>query len=309
MRWAAAWAVMMLVGLSALWAKDDVKAEPKEREKSKVAEEVDALIAAYQKAGSDFNQNIQEKLKNAKTDQERVKIYQSRADHPKPDETMDKLWDLLEKNPNDKEASRTALQWLLNNCGYDEKGQKGRDRVLDMLIKHHADDPKIGPMLHRLGYAMSPKTEELFRAVMAKNPAKDAKGSACLNLGKYLKGVSEAVQHLKESPEDGKRAESVLGKEAVLKLMDADPDKLAKEAEALFEEAAAKYGDVVLYKNPSTMKDVIIADQVVGELFEIRNLAIGKTAPDIVGDDLDGKPFKLSDYRGKVVVIDFWGNW
>ena len=39
------------------------------------------------------------------------------------------------------------------------------------------------------------------------------------------------------------------------------------------------------------------------------NLAIGKVAPDIVGEDIDGKKFKLSDYRGKVVVLDFWGHW
>ena len=38
-------------------------------------------------------------------------------------------------------------------------------------------------------------------------------------------------------------------------------------------------------------------------------LAIGKVAPDIAGEDLDGKTFKLSDYRGKVVVLDFWGDW
>ena len=38
-------------------------------------------------------------------------------------------------------------------------------------------------------------------------------------------------------------------------------------------------------------------------------LAIGKAAPDITGEDIDGKEFKLSDYRGKVVVIDFWGHW
>lgn len=38
-------------------------------------------------------------------------------------------------------------------------------------------------------------------------------------------------------------------------------------------------------------------------------LAIGKVAPDIVGEDIDGQSFKLSDYRGKVVVLDFWGNW
>ena len=32
-------------------------------------------------------------------------------------------------------------------------------------------------------------------------------------------------------------------------------------------------------------------------------------APEIEGEDIDGVPFKLSDYRGKVVVLDFWGNW
>ena len=27
------------------------------------------------------------------------------------------------------------------------------------------------------------------------------------------------------------------------------------------------------------------------------------------GEDLNGVAFKLSDYRGKVVVLDFWGDW
>jgi cytochrome oxidase Cu insertion factor (SCO1/SenC/PrrC family) len=36
---------------------------------------------------------------------------------------------------------------------------------------------------------------------------------------------------------------------------------------------------------------------------------IGQVAPDIEGEDLDGTKFKLSDYRGKVVVVDFWGDW
>lgn len=38
-------------------------------------------------------------------------------------------------------------------------------------------------------------------------------------------------------------------------------------------------------------------------------LNVGNIAPDIDGEDIDGQRFKLSDYRGKVVVIDFWGNW
>ena len=36
---------------------------------------------------------------------------------------------------------------------------------------------------------------------------------------------------------------------------------------------------------------------------------IGDTAPDIDGADLSDVGFKLSDYRGKVVVLDFWGDW
>ncbi len=37
--------------------------------------------------------------------------------------------------------------------------------------------------------------------------------------------------------------------------------------------------------------------------------AVGETAPDIVGPDIYGKKLKLSDYKGKVVLLDFWGNW
>jgi len=35
----------------------------------------------------------------------------------------------------------------------------------------------------------------------------------------------------------------------------------------------------------------------------------GKPARDISGSDADGKTFHLSDYRGKVVLLDFWANW
>ena len=35
-------------------------------------------------------------------------------------------------------------------------------------------------------------------------------------------------------------------------------------------------------------------------------LSSGKPAPDIHGIDADGKSFQLSDYRGKVVLLDFW---
>jgi hypothetical protein len=49
--------------------------------------------------------------------------------------------------------------------------------------------------------------------------------------------------------------------------------------------------------------------QAETELKALRTIRVGKEAPIISGPDLDQKEFKLSDYRGKVVLLDFWGHW
>ena len=54
-------------------------------------------------------------------------------------------------------------------------------------------------------------------------------------------------------------------------------------------------------------RDVI--ELAKGKLFAAKSLGIGHEAPEIIGKDVDGKEMKLSDYRGKIVVIDFWGDW
>jgi thiol-disulfide isomerase/thioredoxin len=36
---------------------------------------------------------------------------------------------------------------------------------------------------------------------------------------------------------------------------------------------------------------------------------VGKPAPPIAGTDVDGKPVSLADFKGKVVLIDFWASW
>ena len=39
------------------------------------------------------------------------------------------------------------------------------------------------------------------------------------------------------------------------------------------------------------------------------SVMIGKAAPDFELDMLDGKRFKLSEQKGKVIVLDFWASW
>jgi hypothetical protein len=74
-------------------------------------------------------------------------------------------------------------------------------------------------------------------------------------------------------------------------------DEQKKEAEALLA-AAEKLA-------PGTE----LADRIAAPRFQKERLQIGMEIPDIRGEDMDGVPFALSDYRGKVVVLDYWGFW
>ncbi len=56
-------------------------------------------------------------------------------------------------------------------------------------------------------------------------------------------------------------------------------------------------------------KDADLLAQAKDALFEIENLQVGCKAPEIAGVDVEGVEFKLSDYRGKVILLDFWGFW
>jgi hypothetical protein len=65
-----------------------------------------------------------------------------------------------------------------------------------------------------------------------------------------------------------------------------------------------EYGDVPL-KN-STYG--IMADAHVNA-HSAEALAIGQPAPEIIAMTADGEEIRLSDFLGKVTVIDFWGDW
>lgn len=71
------------------------------------------------------------------------------------------------------------------------------------------------------------------------------------------------------------------------------------------EPIARKYLNELIAKWPKSKE----AESAKGDLYELDNLRTGKVFPDFETTDQDGKTWKLSDYRGKVVVIDFWGYW
>lgn len=55
--------------------------------------------------------------------------------------------------------------------------------------------------------------------------------------------------------------------------------------------------------------DSFQVERARGNLYELSALQIGQPAPDFEAKDLQGQTVRLSDLRGKVVLLDFWATW
>lgn len=51
------------------------------------------------------------------------------------------------------------------------------------------------------------------------------------------------------------------------------------------------------------------AKEFANILYDLGPLSIGAPAPDFSQNDVNDKPVKLSDFRGKYVLLDFWASW
>ncbi len=80
------------------------------------------------------------------------------------------------------------------------------------------------------------------------------------------------------------------------------------EVRPMMERICKEFHDVELVYPGGRVRG-LIGELVENELFAYENLRIGKVAPELEGSDVHGKALRLSDFRGKVVVLDFWGDW
>ena len=57
------------------------------------------------------------------------------------------------------------------------------------------------------------------------------------------------------------------------------------------------------------VKNSPVGHQLAGILRKLSIVATGRTAPEFTLHDTEGKPRRLSDLKGKYVLIDFWASW
>jgi hypothetical protein len=80
-------------------------------------------------------------------------------------------------------------------------------------------------------------------------------------------------------------------------------DKTSKRA------GAAARADEITKRLQRDYADTNFGRKARGEENRAVGLNVGNLAPEFTTQDSEGVTFKLSDYRGKVVVLDFWGFW
>jgi len=250
-------------------------------------------MAEFEAIKSDFEQKMADfsKAYRAASEEERKKLVEGGV--PQASEYADRVFAIAKANAGTDVACKSLL-WVASN----DRSGDASDKAYDVLFKDHLDSESLKDVCMSLGYSMpSAKVEERLRKLVDNSPHDSVKAMATFSLAKYLNNVESAKKSLANSEESRFDDDT---KEYVNSFT-ADP----KAVESLYESLIANYPDL----KPRKGSKQTFKDMAGGALFEINNLSIGKVAPDIEGEDLDGKSFKLSDYRGKVVVLDFWGDW
>jgi thiol-disulfide isomerase/thioredoxin/dienelactone hydrolase len=94
---------------------------------------------------------------------------------------------------------------------------------------------------------------------------------------------------------------------ALASVVQSAPEDRQTEAEALFEQFCAEFDG----KHPYRFRQIeqMLHDLARDQLKELQFRAVGRPAPELTGIDLEGRPIRLSEYRGRVVLLNFWGTW
>jgi hypothetical protein len=152
-----------------------------------------------------------------------------------------------------------------------QRGYGQSHKAIEALVTEFSKDPAIHEAFAGVYY--HPDARGFYDKILSQSPHKKVQALATYWLARALSDMSD---YSRLSGDDHKKALTLLGK-----------------AKGEFQEllTATKRQHLNQY------------------LFKLKYLQIGHVAPDIKGQDVDGRSFKLSDYRGKVVMLVFWGDW
>lgn len=249
-------------------------------------QEFQALVDAFSAASREFARQRQAEIEAAKKDGKPLPALSMAAPTA---EWLPRFRAGAEKYQG-TDAAVPFLVWVGNQS-------RGADReaVLATLLSVHLQSPELGSALRLVTSQLQVGGARAISMTTGQptGPGDDAGAAARQELVQ-----SQLAKILAGNPHADVQAQTLLAR-ANLVLEARPPADASRRAAALDDVRAASKLAVA----PA------LQAQLDGILFEQQHLAVGAVAPDIEGPDLEGVTFKLSDYRGKVVLLDFWGFW
>jgi hypothetical protein len=321
------WAVFALSGI----AQGAQKSENVKQANKDPAKE----FTAIEKDWSDAEQAFLKAYQSAKTPDERKQVLKEKR--PKPDAFAERCLKLADAHPDSPESLK-ALAWVMSNAGRTPVSKAALPKLKEKLspitdldrlqttlsslppnglnelappilekVKTHLDHPKALPLLlwvcQATVYGPSTDPSKPYNNTVDLIMARFSERPELTQLAGWLGQDDDpawAEKHLRKllekNPSEAVKNEAAYGLAVVLKNKD---EASQPEAEKLL---------TSIIENKSAA-DKNMAERAKSDLEDMKVHGIGKSVPDIVGADLDGKEFKLSDYKGKVVLLDFWGFW
>jgi peroxiredoxin len=150
---------------------------------------------------------------------------------------------------------------------------------------------------------LDPASEGFLREMTKRATEKPALARAAASLGHNLRYRATVASQLSADRSAVAVFERAWGKPAIAALMRRDLEGMEKEALALFRRVQDRYGDLP-HPTHGTMGRFAAAHVAAIE----DPVGPDKRAPEISGTTLAGKEMKLSDHRGKVVLLAFWAH-
>ncbi len=253
----------------------------------------DTLVQEYDEAATAFRKRLQ-KLSGSEVS----RVY--RDENPQPKFAL-RFLDFARKNPKDP-AAYVGLVWIAENSELIPAAADPYAEAMTLLAEKYADHKDNVKLFDRLAISPFSSAAPFLKAVFERHPNTVVRGRAGFTLAIHLKNYCFTAEQLHLQPAWAKNVESFIGPKLYKQIYAADRASLLRQAEDMLIRVQKDYG-FVAYKR------TVLGKAAEGELFELRHLMVGKVAPDIVGEDIDGTKIKLSDFRGKVVVLVFWGTW
>ncbi len=263
-------AVCLTFGLLVAFA-DDKKPDPTEA----AAERLDRL-AKLQGRFDEEMADLKKRLARAPSDGDRSGIQVEMKEQAII--SSQSAMEIATDDPKDAAGFAAAL-FVIEKAGPYGAG-KEMEAAVGIVAEHHSGNPKLKALLPMIGKA-GPAGKKFLIAAAEKSTDKEVKALCLLSLGTM---AAEAI-------DDGDEAKKV--DEAIA----AATTYLEK---ATAEAPTAKVGTSTVAKEAAAQLENIKA---------IKFLSVGQPAPELETLALDGKKVKLSECKGKVVMLDIWATW